>query len=517
MMKYRYIKSFLLVALVVSTQLLWAQTAEAPFHYETVNVDFGIHDGISIDELDANGVQLTTMQPTQAWTIAFPASTYNVLEENISTIDHAPWMQLVFGSVNLGENSYLVITSEYDQDQQFFNNQTIEEWTYHSAFFKGEEVTVALYVAPGDENITCEVAEVIAGEYTDGQVIPLSQCGSTDDRSSSGIPYTDGRLMPLGCTGWIGGAGYYLTAGHCLNVANTSLQIMEFDIPASLANGTTQPAAVNNQYPVIYSSRVFQDVQIGDDWGLYNCGANSNTGLTPVEARRTFYHLSRALTPTTIQIRGFGVDDEPPGTTGFRNADNQTLQWHSGPSLGENIVSADRVIWEYQVDTEGGNSGSAIRDNGSADLLLHSIGIHTNAGCNLTAGTGNTGTSFEANDTETAMNTFWQTQVEYVDVDHHLTATTGSSVYPHHSLQTALNQANAGHGPSVSALELIMIAGSNLNGTYGAGVYAESVSYSGATNGVLLRQAIGAIKIGPGAVASSNISFDSDVEATPQQ
>lgn len=515
MMKYINIRSFLLVALVASAQYIWAQTAEAPFHHETVNVDFGTHDGMSIDELDANGVKLTTMQPTQARTIAFPDDTYITIEENISTADHAPWLQLVFGAVNLGENSYLVITSEFDQDQQFFNNRSIEEWMYHSAFFKGEAVKVELFVAPGDENITCEVAEVIAGEYVDGQAIPLSLCGS-DDRVFTSFYYRDGRLMPLGCTGWISAAGYYLTAGHCLDVTSSSLQIMEFNVPASLSNGTTQPAAVNDQYPVIYSSRVFQNVQIGDDWGIYNCGANSNTGLTPAEANRTYYHLSRGVAPPTIRIEGYGTDNTPAGTTGGNNAQSQTLQYNDGPSLGENIVSSNRVYWEYQVDTEGGNSGSAIHGAGTPDYFT-AIGIHTNAGCSASAG--NTGTGFEADDTEAAMNTYWQTQVEYVDVDHHLSSTIGSSVYPHQSLQTALNQANAGHGPSVSALELIMIAGSNLNGTWGAGAYSEVVSYSGATNGVVLRRTVGAVKIGPGAVASSSVSTDDvvDFESAQQQ
>jgi hypothetical protein len=215
------------------------------------------------------------------------------------------------------------------------------------------------------------------------------------------------------------------------------------------------------------------------------------------------------VAPPTIRIRGFGIDDEPPGTTGNRNADSQTLQFHDGPSLGENILTSDRVYWEYQVDTEGGNSGSAIVGSGTPDFFT-SVGIHTNAGCSATSG--NTGTGFEANDTENAMNTFWQTQVEYVDVDHHLSSTIGTSVYPHESLQTALNQANAGHGPSVSALELIMVAGSNFNGTYGAGAYTESISYSGATNGVVIRRTVGAVKIGPNATAKTGSPINTDVE-----
>jgi hypothetical protein len=497
-MKQMIIQSLLLFSLIITVSEIKAQPAEAPFHRETMNVDFGIHNGMSIDELDASGAMMPLVQPSLARTIAFPPNSYIMVEEHLATLDHAPWMQLVFGNVNLGENSYIIITSDFDQDQQFFNNQSIQEWMYNSAMFKGESVTVQLFVAPGDQNITLKVAELIAGEFLGGITIPLSLCGA-DNRLTSTFPHVDGRLMPLGCTGWNSAAGYYLTAGHCLDVGSSSLQIMEFNVPSSLPDGTTQPAAVNDQYPVIYSSRVFQNVQIGDDWGLYNCGANSNTGLTPLEGRRTFYHLTKDLTPANIFIRGFGTDETPPGSTGWRNAQSQTLQYSTGPSLGEAILSSTRVYWEYQVDTEGGNSGSAILVSGTPDFT--SLGIHTNGGCSATDG--NTGTGFEADDTEAAMNVFWQTETEFCDVDHHLSSTTGSSVYPHYSVQGAVNQANAGHGPAISALELIMVAGSNYNGTYGAGVYAHTLSYSGATNGVLIRRTAGAVKIGPNATAAS--------------
>lgn len=491
--------SLLLVVLLFGLIQLMAQPAEAPFHKEAVNLNFGIYNGMSIEELDATGAVLPDVQQSPAHTIAFPQSSYIIVENSVSTQDHAPWMQLAFGEVNLGENSYLVITSDYDQDQQFFNNRSIEEWMYYSAFFKGESVNIQLFVATGDENITVNVDAVIAGEYADGVPVPLSLCGS-DNRVSSSFAHVDGRLMPLGCTGWVSSAGYYLTAGHCLDVSSVSLQIMEFNVPASLSNGTTQPAAVNDQYPVIYSSRVFQNVQIGDDWGIYNCGANSNTGLTPAEARRTFYHLSKDLAPTTMFVRGFGTDNTPPGSGGGNNAQSQTLQYSTGPSLGENIVSANRVYWEYQVDTEGGNSGSAVLNSGVPDFT--SVGIHTNAGCS--AVDGNTGTGFEADDTETNMNNFWQTETEFVNVDHHLSSTVGTSVNPHQSLQTALSQANAGHGPGVSNLELIMITGSNYNGVYGAGNYDEVINYSGATHGVVLRRSVGAVKIGPNLAASAS-------------
>jgi len=490
----------LLALLFVSAVRLYAQTPEAPFHLEAVNINLGVHNGMSIDELDASGVVLPEIQPSPARTIAFPSSSYIIVKEHISTLDHAPWMQLFFSNVNLGENSYLEIISDYDQDRQFFNNQSIAEWRYYSAYFKGESLSVVLYIAPGDQNITAEVNKVIAGEYLGGgPPMPLSQCGPTDDRVASTYPYVEGRLMSFGCTGWIAATGFMLTAGHC-EVLFSSSTIMEFNVPLSLSNGTTQPSAVNDQYPVNATTSVGQNSGIGDDWGLYVCGANSNTGLNPVEAQRAYYHLSKDLNPPQMFVRGFGVD---VGTA------NQTLQFHSGTSLGETTTTSNDIFWSYQVDTEGGNSGSAILAQGVSGVNFHIVGIHTNAGCttsNPPTG-GNTGTSFEADDTETAMNVFFQTQVEYVDVDHHLSSTIGTSVSPHQSVQTAVNQANAGHGPVVSALELILIAGSNQGS---GGVYNTTLSYSGATNGVVLRRTVGAVRIGPNAVATSAMSVSDE-------
>ena len=493
-LKINLMLTFILSLMIVS--MTWAQRADIPHHFEKINIEFTPQNGKTIDISmdDDNQIDFTEVDFIQ-------------VSKTISSQNPAPWIQLHFADVNLGEKSYLTIRSIYDDDTQPFNAKSIQPWDNWSAFFKGSEVEVTLYVAPNEQNISIDITELLVGDFLEGDFMPeRSQCGPNDDRAQSSTPMRDGRLMPLGCTGWNHAGGFYGTAGHCLDASSTSLVIMEFDVPASLSNGTTQPAATINQYPVIYASRDFQNAGVGDDWGFYDVGSNSSSGLTPLQARRSFYHLTRANTTSTIQIRGYGVDDEPPGSSGGRNADNQTLQWHAGPNLGENITSADDISYEYQADTEGGNSGSAVRSF-SPDLN-HAIGIHTHGGCSTTTGGafGNKGTSFEANDTEAGLNTFWQTQVEYVDVDHHLSSTSGTAVLPHQSVQTAVNQANAGHGPLVSALELILIAGSNRNSsaaTETGGIYAEVFSYSGATNGVVLRSVAGAVKIGPNATAAA--------------
>ena len=192
--------------------------------------------------------------------------------------------------------------------------------------------------------------------------------------------------------------------------------------------------------------------------------------------------------------------------TRYYNSDSQTLQYDVGSNLGEFFNGSSDVYFEYLVDTQNGSSGSVLQSDGISGVSRHAIGVHTDGGCNP-PNTGNKGTSFEADDTEAAMNSYWQSNCEYVDEGHHFSSTVGSSVLPHESLQTALNQADAGHGPGVPNMELIMVAGSN-NGS--GGVYAESISYSGAYNGVYIRRNGGGIKIGPNASGKSSSTGDDE-------
>ena len=42
----------------------------------------------------------------------------------------------------------------------------------YSAFFKGDAVTIALYVAPGDNNITIQLEEMIVGDWVEWPEMP---------------------------------------------------------------------------------------------------------------------------------------------------------------------------------------------------------------------------------------------------------------------------------------------------------------------------------------------------------
>ena len=147
-----------LLLFVSSGQNLRSQsTAPAPFHSESISIDFGSNNGKVINEFLNEYADFNFYYKTEAHTLAYPPSEYLHVLKTVKASEHAPWVRLRFADVDLGENSYLVITSIEDQDKQFFNSQTIKEWQLQTAFFKGEELEIELFVAPGDKEIKAKI------------------------------------------------------------------------------------------------------------------------------------------------------------------------------------------------------------------------------------------------------------------------------------------------------------------------------------------------------------------------
>jgi hypothetical protein len=111
---------------------------------------------------------------------------------------------------------------------------------------------------------------------------------------------------------------------------------------------------------------------------------NSETGLTPFQRQGETYFLSTNLTipatgtPTTIIGYGVVEFDKPEEW-------NQAQKVSFGPF---SHARQDSTIWSihYTVDTTGGDSGSAIEQNGYA------VGVHTHGGCSRVGGGVNSGT-----------------------------------------------------------------------------------------------------------------------------
>jgi V8-like Glu-specific endopeptidase len=343
--------------------------------------------------------------------------------EQTIAVPGAAWLQLQLADVALGEGS-LTITGA-DGQSQTFSQQQIDDWQGLTAVFNGDKLSIKLSPGSGEALASARVADIIIGlpggpasreaalpdplsdllgdnlqRFIPDDAAPLgtegvqpaigpaveSICGTTDDRIASANPRA-GRIMPIGCTGWLIDGGAFLTAGHC---ATPAAQTVEFNVPASLANGTTVAPPVRDQYRIAAGSMVSQNGGQGNDWAVFRVVPNTETGLMPAGVQGATFQLSNTQNPAQVRVTGYGVDGPGPGfgAGGPRDATNQTQQTHSG-ALNGNTGGPSNGTLTYVPDTQGGNSGSPVIVEGTNVA----IGIHTNGGCGP-AGGANAGTSF---------------------------------------------------------------------------------------------------------------------------
>jgi trimeric autotransporter adhesin len=389
---------------------VFAQQAAIPHRVEAFRLDSGRHHG------SAPGPKAT----------ARPA-----FRETVEVAD-AQWLRLHFGRARLGPGSFLVLTSRKDGAQQILNARSLREWNHTSAFFNGDKVDVELWVGPGQKGNFVKVRELMVGEP--GRPMKTI-CGTSDNRTTSLDPAV-GRIVPVGCTGWVIANGAHLSAGHCVD---SGFQTLQFNVPPSLADGIIQHPPPQDQYPIITGSVQFAyspfSNSIGNDWALFSVQRNSNTGRLPVEVYSGFLRLSRDTIPSFVRVTGYGLDGPasafgtPPAP---RNSDSQTQQWHSGSYLGLSTSGGTSIPHHrYTVDTQGGNSGSPIiAQIFTVDNLGIGLGIHTNGGCTSSGGA-NRGTSFENVALRNAINAYAGSNPVYVDLNHLVAAEDGTMFRPY--------------------------------------------------------------------------------------
>lgn len=394
----------LIVAGFLCSAPLWGQFAPAPQHEEAYSVILGQPSGKTKGRQSIKQVSF---------------------EETIS-VEGAPWLRLQFSDYNLGVHSYIVMTSVEDGAQQRLDGRTLPQWSNASAFFNGDSVVLELHVEQGETGIYVSIEKLNVGERgaaksaaeADGGI--ETQCGSVDNRVASNDNRA-GRIIN-GCTAWLVSNGAVLTAGHCVDwdpdgggplLPDGVLDLwgsFSVNVPASDPDGTINQSAPEDQFPIDTSNVTWRfdgsGQGLGKDWAVFGIFPNANGERAHL--REGFYRMTRQnpAASDSMRITGYGVD------TGV---DNKTLQTSIGPYLNETTgnVPAD-IYHRYQVDTEGGNSGSPIIwRTPSPDFT---VGIHTNGGCSNPVGsTGNAGTSFEVDALEIAIRDFHGFGPEYVD------------------------------------------------------------------------------------------------------
>ena len=284
-----------LVSLPIVDPSALAQKAQIKYRTQAFTLDSGMQSGRSTD------------------------SAARMVYSTIVRAPGSPWIRLSFSDTSLGRGSFLVLTSLYDGAHQRLNARTLAQWQNSSAYFNGDAVRVELHVAPKDENVAVRMKEMLAGQTGD----PESQCDTTDDRIASTDPRA-GRMLTIGCTAWLIEDGRFVSAGHCTESASLA-NTVEFNVPPSLANGTIQHPGPEDQYVIDDASRVFSNAGIGNDWGVFETFANSETGLTALQAQGAWFDVVQDLGPATMRITGYGIND---------GAANQTEQTNTGPNAG---------------------------------------------------------------------------------------------------------------------------------------------------------------------------------------
>lgn len=383
--------------------------------------------------------------------------------ETTVRVPDARWLRLHFAQARLGEGSFLRITSLKDGGQQRLSAQALAEWRLGTATFNGDAVTVALIVAADDDGASFELAEAEAGLPPPDNV---TICGSIDDRTAS----TDaavGRMRNGGgfCTGWLASNGTFLAAGHCASLTN-----LEFNVPLSDATGSANAPDPDDQYAVnalryeaVPDPNYPGDTIPGQDWMVFSVARNPNTGLLPAQAQGAFYRVTQDSNPLNFRITGFGDDS---GTARF------TQQTHTGTNEGETVNDANWVLWQYRVDTQGGNSGSPVS---LTDQAL-AVGIHTHGGC-ASSGGANQGVSFESDDLALALDDFFGTEVVHLDAAHPASLQSGTPLRPYKTVASAMS--NVPSGGTVLAV----------TGTYVVGptVYTKGMTWEAPVGSVVLR------------------------------
>jgi V8-like Glu-specific endopeptidase len=315
-----------------------------------------------------------------------PGDSEAVIFSTIVESPGATWLRLTFRRVELGLDSHLRITSLTDGAVQHLNPRVLAQWGNTSAYFNGSSVLVELVAKPNAKGLAVDIGDIYAGV---APTVPESQCGPTDDRVPSNEP-SRARLLDIGCTASIyTEESCFITAGHCLSTQSL-VDVVEFNVPPSLPNGTIQHPPVQDQYAVNVASREFVDGGTGNDWGLFKVFPNSQTSLMPFEAQGARVTLGSSNPPVNdiVEIVGYGVDS---GTA------NQTQQVSTGP-----ITSSTSSRLQYRSDTEGGNSGSCVEWTNTGDV----VAIHTHGGCTTGGSGSNSGTAITLASLQTALSDF---------------------------------------------------------------------------------------------------------------
>lgn len=349
--------------------------------------------GVAMGDEPATPPSTQVAYPFDSGAAAAPGVFVNGMPEVVLSsvevdIPAAQWLRLQFGPATTlsgdpaSDNcTFLRITSLTDGAVQTLNAEQLEQWSKTSAYFNGGTVVVELVGYPGTGPSRLVLDSVTAGSP------PMSErsiCGPTDDR----VLYNEAQSArhSVGCTSWLFNDlnNMFLTAAHC---GTSGSSVMMFNVPLSQANGSLVNPPPAEQYPVDGTSvQNSSTVEIGNDWTYFATAINTQTGLTAAQKQGAWYTLGATSGAVNlahvIRISGYGTTASPVSPTWNQVGKTHTGQYVFRSALTNYVGPASGRYLGYTPDTTGGNSGSAILNQTTGEV----IGIHTNAGCSSSGG-----------------------------------------------------------------------------------------------------------------------------------
>ncbi|HEX8466332.1 MAG TPA: trypsin-like serine protease [Allosphingosinicella sp.] len=192
-----------------------------------------------------------------------------------------------------------------------------------------------------------------------------------------------GRIVTVGCTGWLTSFGAVLTAGHCNHNGPFKIQ---FNVPPSKSDGTINPpSSPDDIYTLVFFASALVAGQ--EDWAV--AAASPVNGMTAAVRQKAVFRVSSLPLPSgsaAIRVTGFGVDGPPPNygaNGGPKNRFNKTNQTATGAYIGPGS-RAHRLC--YVADTNPADSGAPAIVNGSRIAVgIHIAGSRAAGDCGRSA------------------------------------------------------------------------------------------------------------------------------------
>ncbi|KAJ3365161.1 hypothetical protein GGF31_008619 [Allomyces arbusculus] len=378
-----------------------------------VNVSFGSKDisvaGVTVKKpVWSQTINLKQVDPTRK-NVFWTRLTFDATQTKLRKPKKAP-TTAAWGADQPGD--VIRITSVLDKAVQYLNADSLAQWSFQSAFFNGPAVTVELLADPAAD-ATVKPAVIVTSVTTNDEdgfsadpinlPPPTTLCNAADLRK----PATDlrsGRIFPVGCTGWTinDKNGCHTSAGHCFDGVDATQQVLQLSVPQSavivkdgVKVGIPRHPDPKYQFAVDASSvqyKLLSELDVdnavdAEDWSYFGTFRNPNTGLTQREAANNQSYTLAKVTNGVIAPGQAAVGDVVT-ITGFGNVRDQArknLRLTQQVATGSLASFPDKYHINHRVDTEGGNSGSAmvVKKNGKEVA----VGIHTNGGCDTTAST----------------------------------------------------------------------------------------------------------------------------------